>query len=174
MALGEESLLSALAAEVRDLRFAVTNSRRPQKLHEWKGRQKIKTVMGKDKRAEVWEWAQEHGITTASWGNYLNTPLPEEIASEASSWGASQWIDHLAETLPMLAEVEPHMELDLATIERVRSVLPAQPWATGVHRDVAKQLALPLPIVRRAIQALIKEGAFLKQINGELVEDEPA
>jgi hypothetical protein len=59
---------------------------------------------------------------------------------------------------------------DEALIERVRAALPAQPWPTGTHKTVAKELKLPPKIVSQAINQLMVRGIFRFQIGGKLYE----
>jgi hypothetical protein len=59
---------------------------------------------------------------------------------------------------------------DETAVERVRTALPSQPWPTGTHKTIAKQLKLPPRIVSRAIQELMRRGTFRLQIDGKLYE----
>lgn len=54
------------------------------------------------------------------------------------------------------------------TLERVRKAMPAQPWPSGAHREVAAQLGLTPGAVQRATRGLIRRGVFLHQIEGVL------
>jgi transcription elongation factor Elf1 len=53
-------------------------------------------------------------------------------------------------------------------LERVRREMPAQPWPTGTHHEIATKLELSTAELRRAVNELIKRGKFLQQIDGVL------
>ena len=53
-------------------------------------------------------------------------------------------------------------------LERVRTLLPEQPWPKGVHKVVAEKSGLSTERVQGAIQELIKRGVFKPQIDGKL------
>lgn len=52
---------------------------------------------------------------------------------------------------------------------QVKSLLPPQPWPTGIHKKVASDLGLPNGLVSDAIDWLIIEGDFLNQVDGTLI-----
>lgn len=54
-------------------------------------------------------------------------------------------------------------------IEIVREMLPQQPWPTGVHKRIASRLGCQNAKVSRAIEILIQNNIFQKQINGQIV-----
>lgn len=56
------------------------------------------------------------------------------------------------------------------TLEKVRQILPSQPWEKGVHKVVSEKLNLPLTFVRNHISELIKRGVFKPQIDGVLYQ----
>jgi hypothetical protein len=51
-------------------------------------------------------------------------------------------------------------------IEQVRTRLPAQPWPTGTHREIAAELGIHASVVRRVIEELIRRGDFYRQEDG--------
>jgi len=51
-------------------------------------------------------------------------------------------------------------------IEQVRMRLPAQPWPTGTHRDIAIDLGIHTSVVSRVIDELIRRGDFYRQEDG--------
>lgn len=63
--------------------------------------------------------------------------------------------------------------VDEALIERVKNLLPTQPWPKGVHREVAATLQTRVGAVSIAIQQLIATGIFKRQIDGELFDVVP-
>jgi hypothetical protein len=61
---------------------------------------------------------------------------------------------------------KPAEPLTPEIVERVRSVLPRQPWPKGIHQTVAAQLSLRPGTVQKVIQHLIRTGVFMDQIDG--------
>jgi len=55
-------------------------------------------------------------------------------------------------------------------LERVRATMPPQPWPKGAARIAAATLGLPQGIVTRAVNELIRRGAFKVQIDGKLYD----
>jgi hypothetical protein len=55
-------------------------------------------------------------------------------------------------------------------IIQIEKLLPEQPWPTGIHKEIAVELAIPTYLVSNAITKLIEEGKFLPQVNGVLYE----
>ncbi len=55
---------------------------------------------------------------------------------------------------------------DPDVIEKVRNLLPDQPWPSGIHRTIAATLGIKPGIVTDIIQGLIQSGRFLPQIEG--------
>lgn len=60
--------------------------------------------------------------------------------------------------------------IDEDTIDKVKSLLPEQPWRIDVHREVAEKLELDNKIVKRSIRELIKRGIFKNQRDGQIIE----
>lgn len=103
-------------------------------------------------------------------GTIALDPVPSGVASGACKKcgqgltfiRATDGVRIRSKALPGVVE-EPISE---AVIERVRTALPKQPWPTGVHRDIAEQLGIPVPVARRSIEELIKRGDFCPQDHG--------
>jgi hypothetical protein len=53
---------------------------------------------------------------------------------------------------------------------QIEKLLPAQPWPTGIHKEIANELSIPNYLVTNAITKLIEEGKFVPQVNGVLYE----
>ena len=62
--------------------------------------------------------------------------------------------------------------LDDEILSKIEKELPEQPWVTGIHKIVAKELDVSNKLVSTGIQQLIAKGIFKQQINGKLIEDE--
>ena len=60
--------------------------------------------------------------------------------------------------------------LDEELLDKIRNCLPKQPWETGIHKVVAKELNTSNKIVSTAIQVLIAQGDFKQQIDGKVIE----
>ena len=60
--------------------------------------------------------------------------------------------------------------VDEQTIEKVKNLLPEQPWNKGVHIEVADKLEIKKSLVQSAISELIKRGVFKHQIDGKIIE----
>jgi len=63
-------------------------------------------------------------------------------------------------------------EVDVELIQSVRSLLPQQPWKPGVQARVAEQLGQPKNVVRAAIQRLIDDGVFNRQVDGVVYDSD--
>ena len=60
----------------------------------------------------------------------------------------------------------PQQPITSELIEQVRTRLPKQPWPQGIHREIATEFEIPLSVVRRTIEELIRRGDFHPQENG--------
>ena len=165
--LGEDSLLGALALEVRELRTAMQH--RPMKdARLWPKRQNIKRLLSKGKKAELWQAAQRLGFDSKVWSNFLNSPIPPNMLEEMVGWGTEDWEQFLAirgNEIRTAKDFVPEAEL----VDRVRKSLPPQPWPTGIHKKLAQDLGLPPAQVSDAIKSLIKMGEVHPQVGGQVV-----
>jgi len=66
--------------------------------------------------------------------------------------------------------VKKTYELNEEIVQKVKALVPNQPWLTGMHREVAGKLNMDLGLVRFCIKELIKRGDFKPQIDGILYE----
>jgi hypothetical protein len=55
-------------------------------------------------------------------------------------------------------------------IEKVKAVLPAQPWKPGIHRIISEQLKCETSEYFTAVERLIDDGVFLQQKDGVLYD----
>jgi hypothetical protein len=91
--LGKDSLLGALAEEVRDLRQSISHQRvRPSKgpTPEPSPRA-VKSLISKGMRADLWLYAENLGFDAKMWTKFLWDELPEELAETASNWDFDEW-----------------------------------------------------------------------------------
>lgn len=70
------------------------------------------------------------------------------------------------------SQQKPIEPLTPEIIEKVRAKLPPQPWPKGIHQLVATELDVRPTTVQKAIQHLIRTGAFMDQVNGVLCTTE--
>lgn len=163
LALGEESLLGALAEEVRELRMSVTSSQaRPRRVRI----ERVKTLMKKTTRQALWQYANTIGYDASSWGKFLQLP----VADEMHNWSPEDWEGYLRlRRVDLLTLMPQAVPIDEDVVEIVRGALPDQPWQTGVHKDVSEKTGLGTSIVQKAIRELIRRGVFQHQIDGVIV-----
>lgn len=51
-------------------------------------------------------------------------------------------------------------------IDKIDSLLPEQPWETGVHKEIANELGIGVHLVSKAITKLIEQGKYYPQVGG--------
>lgn len=61
--------------------------------------------------------------------------------------------------------------IDQQLLLKIENELPDQPWAIGVHKEIAIKLNLSNKLVNIGIQQLIAQGKFKRQTNGEVFKD---
>lgn len=170
--LGEESLLAALASEVRELRSAVIAGR-SQVPSRWKRQSKVKNALGsKASRSQLWRLAQEIGYDAPRWSRFLATPLTEERSQLMTTWTTDDWFAYAKERVgefSVAENVSNNTLMSKELLDAVTAKLPSQPWPQGIHKVVAEELNLPIKDVSRAITDLIRDGVFADQINGVLL-----
>jgi len=171
--LGEDSLLRALAQEVRDLRITLTPTA------HYRGQRRRKEVIptintmlqGKVFRKELYPHFVEHGGNTTTWAKFLRTPVPQDAFGQFQNWTVEEWKEYIAarakETLVGVSKTIPD-DLDLEILFAIREMLPAQPWPDGIHREIAEKLGISNKIVNKYIDELIRRGEFMQQIDGQL------
>jgi hypothetical protein len=70
------------------------------------------------------------------------------------------------------SQVEPHPPKQIISTEvlnKVREVIPTQPWSPGMQHVVAEQTGIDQRTVGRVIKQLIKSGIFNNQIDGVVI-----
>jgi len=60
--------------------------------------------------------------------------------------------------------------VSIEMFEKIRNLLPAQPWEKGIHKIIASKLDVSHQIVREVIRKLINAGVFKHQIDGRIIE----
>jgi hypothetical protein len=60
--------------------------------------------------------------------------------------------------------------VSIEMFEKIRNLLPAQPWEKGIHKIIASKLDVSHQIVREVIRKLVNAGVFKHQIDGRIIE----
>jgi hypothetical protein len=174
LVLGEESLLAALAKEVRELRTVVT-ARRARPDRQWGRRRKIKPLLGKDVRSALWSLAQQLGLDQVTWGKFLGTLIDVDLYEEMRDWVLDDWKQYLQQKAPELLEAERVRREEKAKseeaqrqimeqlLEQVATLLPPRPWSVNIHREIATKLDIPDNRAFQLINELIQRGRFPEQ-----------
>ncbi|WP_208457485.1 hypothetical protein [Burkholderia stabilis] len=111
---------------------------------------------------------------TVSLDNYPGSSITTSCSSCHHSFRVVRSLNAV-EVTPIRAATTPPPPAEKIVVsdevlEKVRQLMPAQPWPTGIHHQVATKLGIPSADVRRAIEELIKRRVFLLQIDGILYE----
>jgi len=165
-ALGEDSLLRALAVEVRDLRLAVASTaRRPESVED--GPLTIKrAIRSRAFRRELYPLYLAANGDPGDWDKVLQTLVPPELVDTYTNYDFDDWREYV-ERRAVDFPFEPKV-FDEEMLDKVMQALPEQPWPTGTHLRVAEKLQVPAKIASNYINELIRRKRVLKQINGEL------
>ena len=182
--LAEDSLLRALAQEVRDLRITMASTVQPRgfrhRIEPGAGRTVKHLIRGKVFRKELYPYFLQRGGTADAWIRFLRTQVPAEKLSEYQSWGVEEWKASITEVTgaqpspdaQLIREVEASLDPEL--LARVRGMLPAQPWPTGTHIQIAETLNIPKTLASKYIDELIRRGEFRHQADGSVAPGEDA
>jgi hypothetical protein len=173
--LGEDSLLRALAQEVRDLRSSVLQvsaHREPRHVRNHVPTMK-KLIQGKVFRKDLYPHFQDQGGDPSSWVMLLRTQLTAEDAVAMGDWNGDDWKKFIANRWKEIQDGSlvgsaPTFGLDVDILNAAKELLPPQPWPSGIHRELADKLGLTPTQASKYIHALIKRGDFLEQVDGQL------
>ncbi len=73
-----------------------------------------------------------------------------------------------------LTEAKPskkkNIPLSVEMFEKIRNLLPAQPWEKGIHKIIASKLGVTNKTVQAVIRKLISDGIFKHQVDGRIIE----
>jgi DNA-binding transcriptional regulator YdaS (Cro superfamily) len=192
--LAEDSLLRALAQEVKALRITMTTAVQPRGFHRivdpGASRTVKRLIRGKVFRQELFPYFVSIGGKPHEWNRLLKMQMPAETVGECKSWGADEWKTFISTRLPELTSAEPasqdaqaisedvqprervEPDLDLQLLERVKEALPEQPWPDGIHKKIAETLGITKSQVSKYMKELIKRGDFSHQVDGTLLTSE--
>jgi hypothetical protein len=166
--LGEDSLLRALAIEVRDLRTAIASSghARVARVQD-SGPPTVKTtIRSKVFRKELYPHYLAAGGDPNGWERVLQTIIPPDALETFQKFSFDDWrqyVEKRSVEFPFVPKV-----FDEELLEKVRQSLPPQPWPSGTHLDVASRLEIAGSTASDYITELIRRKIVVKQINGEL------
>jgi len=175
--LSQDLVLRALAQEMREFRTAFESGRfRKPRIPKSAAITIKKLIQGKVFRKELYPHFIASGGNTSDWARILRTPVPAEHVTNYQTWSSQEWKDYLTEQASELLgksqdykakEIPPGIDPNI--LQQVREMLPPQPWATGIHKEIADNLALPPSTVSKCIGELLRRGEFLEQVGGQLV-----
>jgi len=179
----DDSLLGALASEIKDLRDAVTtlaHSRTNTPLRS--PRTTLKDVMRNAKyRKDLYLVYAAAGGTPGGWGRLLRTTMPLKDAKHLETWDYEQWRTFVisrahadvAVAEPLGSELMDHVpdpSVPSELLEKVSGLLPPQPWPPGTHKAIADELGVKPKEVSRCIQELIRRGDVKNQVDGQILD----
>jgi hypothetical protein len=182
--LGEDSLLRALAQEVRDLRDTMSKIAQPWYNIPYRNpTPTIKHVLRRKRfQKDLFPYYAAAGGTPTTWAKLLRTPLEQVEAARVSGWTFEEWQDFVTargagdatvgaavEVVEQSIQSGSTTEITPDVIENVRRLLPTQPWPSGIHKSIAEQLGLSARVVSKSINILIGRGDFLNQVHGQVV-----
>jgi ribosomal protein S25 len=172
--LGEDSLLRALAYEVRDLRTSIAQAtsyrigRRPK---DYVLTVK-KMVNGKVFRKELYPFFEEIGGDPNTWARILRIQIDSGLSDQMQEWGAEEWKHYIKSKWEEIksdpSALKVGVEFDMEIMDKIKDMLPAQPWPSGVHREISEKLEITPNLASRYIRELIRKGDFLDQIDGRV------
>jgi len=172
--LAEDSLLRALALEVRELRSALSTAVHPRQFRTLQDKKRAvkRLLSGKVFRKELYPYFIANGGTPQMWARLLKMQVPLEELDLLENWGLEEWKAYVAssakESCPAGA-IDTRIQDDL--LIKIKSALPAQPWPDGIHKQIAGQLNIPTQVVSAHISELIRRGDFVRQVDGVLFPD---
>jgi hypothetical protein len=192
--LGDESLLGALAYEVKNLReIVIANNTRRSRPRPYSDEPTLKTFIRKREkivRKSLYHAFEEAGGTPTEWAKILRHKPTGPDIEKLYSCNIEELISYLGDISGDLGFLPPgtvlkvdqgqsrgkedkeqkkkEQRLSEQIIAEIKEALPPQPWPKGIHKEVAKKLNLTPSSVSRVIQKFIQDGKFLPQINGVL------
>lgn len=175
--LGEDSLLKALAEEIRQIKQGVTKPT-VSRLRKHANATQIRHFLSKRTKSAVQAALLDRGIPQKRLKEVYDISIPPELAAEASSWSKDDWITYcLMRAHKLMGDDDgitalpfniPKKKVTPDLLESVSELLPAQPWPAGVHRMVAQTLGVSNAVATSAITELIRQGKYFPQINGSV------
>ena len=171
--LAEDSLLRALAQEVRELRSTLSPAVHPRQFRRsYDTSRTIKRLMAAF-RKELYPHFIASGGSPKAWPHLLKTVVAVEKVGLMQGWGIDEWKAYVAPRAREMSQPELPLssDYDPDLLAKIRDALPSQPWPVGIHKQIGETLGLPNVVVSRYITELIKRGEFMKQVDGTLLPD---
>ncbi len=69
-----------------------------------------------------------------------------------------------------LSKSKKTITISAEIIEKIRKLLPVQPWQKGIHKIIATNLGVSNKIVQAGIKKLISDGIFKRQLDGQIID----
>lgn len=107
---------------------------------------------------------------TANMENIRGSSAVIDCVGCGKEFRATRNINGITTTIPTVPQAKLGVS-DPEMVKLVREKLPNQPWPTGVHKIVARELGATNGQVSKAIKHLISEGEFLDQVDGVVQSD---
>src|ERR1017187_7215683 len=181
--LGEDSLLRALALEVRDMRTAIGAVVQFKEARRFRDEKMTFKKLIKTYRRDLYPHFIASGGNTTHWAKFLRSPMSEEFLQECQGWKLEQWQQYVAakaKEFPPLPPPQPPSKGQAEdkplgveqTLTTVQSLLPVQPWPSGIHKEIAIKLGISNRQAAIAINELVRRGIFQPQADGEISEGE--
>jgi len=189
----DDSVLTALVQEVRNLKVVVGSARfpsRPGESHR-KIRHYVKDALRSAQiRKELFNDFLVSGGSGTKWARILRSEISEDFMETTHTWGFDEWRDYVLRRAQELKPLEsftpsasvvtpPAQPISSARVEpteevinAVREALPAQPWPKGTSHLVRGKLGLSTTTYVRAVKELIRRGIFQQQVDGHLLNGE--
>lgn len=175
--LAEDSVLRALAQEVRDLRATVTSGlQHRERIYRRPHVYTVKRlIQGRVYRKELYAHFAAHGGDPSVWARVLRTPLEGEALETARKWGVDEWKAYVAAQAaehgrPAVPEPfggpQELSGIEEEMVQEVRALLPTQPWPVGIHKEIAGKLGITNSQASKCINKLIRRGEFKHQSDG--------
>jgi len=183
--LGEDSMLSALAQEIKELRGSISSVvQSPRARIQWESTLYVKTLLkSKQLRTDLYNFFLSLGGSPAEWSKVIKGRVSVDFAAESEKWTDAEWkkyVEQRHSELPKRAHVgsemsvsavpRPNFGVSEELLDRVKNALPAQPWPTGTHKQVIETLGISKKEYDKAIVELIRRRAVHQQINGILLD----
>ena len=175
--LGEDSLLRALAQEVRDLRASMIQAfmgREVKRVRELTPTVK-KLIRGKVFRKDVYADFAQAGGDPSVWARILRIRLDPSEVEQMTMWDAAEWKQYVhAQAAEIMRSEAPvgFKVLDEKVLTSIRDLLPAKPWQTGIHREIADRLGLTWTQTAKYIAEILRREAPPEEAVPPTVETE--
>lgn len=183
--LSEDSILSTLAQEIKELRGSISSVvQSPRARIQWESTLYVKTLLkSKQLRTELYNFFVSLGGSPAGWSKVIKARVSVDFAAEVEKWSLADWKNYVEQRYSELPKKAPsNPEIPSATtsranlsvseelLARVKAALPSQPWPTGTHKQVIEALGISKSQYDRAIVELIKRREVHQQIDGILLD----